>query len=199
MNINYDFIIEDSLIFNTDLKKELIVLTNTTYPINDHLTKIKLRFNRKYNKVPSYTIDRVGALYLHHESEKCAYFFEDIELNKKSIVISLENVGWLDRVKDKDTYVDWRGMVYNGTITERYWRCKKYWADYTFEQIETLIQLIDYLCKKHNIEKNFVGHNVFFDGAKNFKGIVNRGNFNKNYYDLTPAFDFEELNKKLNQ
>ena len=90
-------------------------------------------------------------------------------------------------------------MPYTGNVIQKTWRNKKYWAEYTNEQISTLLELIDYLCIKHSIDKNFVGSNVFMDGAEKIKGILNRSNFNKNYYDLTPAFDFEKLTKELNQ
>ena len=49
-----------------------------------------------------------------------------------------------------------------------------------------------------SIEKNFIGNNVLAHKPMNFKGILNRSNFSKNHYDLTPAFDFEKLTKLIN-
>ncbi len=196
---NFDFEISNDLVSKSKTKKKQIVLTNTSYPIDDFLTRIKFRYNKKYNKVPAYTIDRFGTLFFHFNSENHTSFFENEILNKTSIAISLENVGWLDYIDEKNIYVDWRGMPYTGNIIQKTWRNKKYWAEYTNEQISTLLELIDYLCIKHSIEKNFVGSNVFMDGAEKIKGILNRSNFNKNYHDLTPAFDFEKLTKELNQ
>jgi hypothetical protein len=60
------------------------------------------------------------------------------------------------------------------------------------------LELIDYLCIELSVEKNFVGNNVFLDDAIKFKGVLTRSNFNKNYNDLTPAFNFEKLIKKIN-
>ena len=196
---NLDFEISNDLVSKSKTKKKQIVLTNTSYPIDDFLTRIKLRYNKKYNKVPAYTIDRFGTLFFHFNSENYTSFFENEILNKPSIAISLENVGWLNYIDEKNIYVDWRGMPYTGNVIQKTWRNKKYWAEYTNEQISTLLELIDYLCIKHSIDKNFVGSNVFMDGAEKIKGILNRSNFNKNYYDLTPAFDFEKLTKELNQ
>jgi hypothetical protein len=196
---NRDFEISNDLVSKSKTKKKQIVLTNTSYPIDDFLTRIKLRYNKKYNKVPAYTIDRFGTLFFHFNSENYNSFFENEILNKTSIAISLENVGWLNYIDEKNIYVDWRGMPYTGNVIQKTWRNKKYWAEYTNEQISTLLELIDYLCIKHSIDKKFVGSNVFMDGAEKIKGILNRSNFNKNYYDLTPAFDFEKLTKELNQ
>lgn len=196
---NHDFKIDDSLISKGKTKKKQIVLTNTSYPINDYLTKLRLRYYKKYNKVPAYTIDRSGTLFFHFDTEKYTSFFENDMLNKTAIAISLENVGWLKYIEDKNIYVDWRGIPYNGNIIQKTWRNKRYWAEYTNEQISTLLELIDYLCIKHSIDKNFIGNNVFIDGAEKFKGILNRSNFNKNYHDLTPAFDFEKLTKEINK
>jgi hypothetical protein len=198
VNKNNDFEINVDLISESKTRKKQIVLTNTAYPINDFLVKIKLRYNKKYNKVPAYTIDRSGTLFFHHNPENDTNFFENDILNKNAIVISLENVGWLDYVEDKGVYIDWRGLPYNGNVVERLWRYKKYWAEYTDEQINTLLELIDYLCIELSVEKNFVGNNVFLDDAIKFKGVLTRSNFNKNYNDLTPAFNFEKLIKKIN-
>jgi hypothetical protein len=196
---NYDFELSNDLILKSKTNKKQIVLTNTSYPINDYLTRIKLRYNKKYNKVPAYTIDRSGTLFFHFNPENISNFFENEFLNKTAIPISLENVGWLDYIEDKNIYVDWRGIEYKGNVIKKNWRNKKYWAEYTDEQINTLLELIDYLCIQHSISKNFVGNNVFMDDADKFNGILNRSNFNKNYHDLTPAFDFEKLTKEINK
>ena len=45
-----DYIINDDLVFKSRVKKKQIILINTGYPINDYLTKITLRYNKKYNK-----------------------------------------------------------------------------------------------------------------------------------------------------
>jgi len=52
VNINTDFVINDGLVFKTRQNKKQIVLLNTGYPIDDFITKLKLRFNKKYNIIP---------------------------------------------------------------------------------------------------------------------------------------------------
>jgi hypothetical protein len=196
---NFDFEINDNLVSKSKTKKTRIILTNTSSPIDNFLNGLKLRYNKKYNKVPAYTIDRSGTLFYHYNSEDYTSFFESNVLNKTAIPISLENVGWLDYIQESGLYVDWRGVKYTGNVIQKNWRNKKYWVEYTNEQFDTLLQLINYLCIKHSIDKNFVGNNVFIEGVEKFKGVLCRSNINKNYYDLTPAFDFEKLTKELNK
>ena len=51
-----DYIINDDLVFKSRVKKKQIILINTGYPINDYLTKITLRYNKKYNNLPDLSI-----------------------------------------------------------------------------------------------------------------------------------------------
>ena len=194
-----DYIINDDLVFKSRVKKKQIILINTGYPINDYLTKITLRYNKKYNKVPTYTIDRSGKLYQHFDPKNYTELFDDDAFNKAAITIALENVGWLEFMGDKNVYLDWRGHGYNNTVIEKNWRNKKFWAEYTNEQMETLFDLLNYLCLEYSIDKNFIGNNVLTDKLVNFKGIFNRSNFSKNHYDLNPAFDFEKLIEIINK
>jgi len=42
-----------------------------------------------------------------------------------------------------------------------------------------------------------LGHNVRQDGVENFKGIATRSNYDVNFKDVNPAFDFKLLEKIL--
>lgn len=198
VSVNTNFTIDSDLVFKTRQAKKQIVLLNTGYPIDDFLTKIKLRFNKKYNKIPAYTIDRSGILYQHYDPKNYSQLFDKDDLNRIAIPIAIENVGWLEHHKESNAYLDWRGIKYGGAVIETNWRGKKLWADYTDEQMAVLFELINYLCIEYSIEKNFIGNNVLAHKPMNFKGILNRSNFSKNHYDLTPAFDFEKLTKLIN-
>jgi len=197
-NVNTDFAINDDLVFNTRQNKKQIVLLNTGYPMDDFITKLKLRFNKQYNKIPAYTISKSGILYQHYNPKNYTHLFDKEDLNRVAIPIAVENVGWLEYHKQTESYLDWRGIKYDGVMIEKNWRGKKFWAEYTEEQITVLFELINYLCIEYSIEKNFIGNNVMAYKPMNFKGIINRSNFSKNHYDLTPAFDFEKLTKLIN-
>lgn len=196
VKFNKTYFFDESLVHRTGYKKKQIVLLNTNYPVDDFLTKISLRYNKKYTKIPAYTIDLEGNIFQHMNPEDSSQIFENSEQNKASIPIALENIGWLDFHEKTNTYTDWRGQPYFGDVIQKNWRGKKYWTPYSDTQIGALLDLLDYLCVEYSIEPMFIGHNVLIDNAKNFNGILNRSNFSKNHYDLTPAFDFNKLKKQ---
>ena len=43
------------------------------------------------------------------------------------------------------------------------------------------------------ITKEITGHNTKINGIEIFKGIVSRSNFDVNYTDVNPSFDFDKL------
>ena len=47
--------------------------------------------------------------------------------------------------------------------------------------------------KKHNIEKKSVGHNTLINGIENHGGIVSRSNYNNDFTDVSPAFNFDRF------
>ena len=192
MNINNDYIINNTNIEKYETIKDKIVLINTSLPIGDYLNKLTLRFSGNYNKIPAYTVDRCGVVYQHYDPKLTSNCLSDDSLDAQAIVISLENVGWLD-----NDGCDWRGVKYDGEITETMWRGKKYWATYTNKQFLSLIDLIDYLSKEHNINKKFIGDNVL-RSVNHYQGVINRSNFSKQHFDLTPAFEFDRMVKTLN-
>ncbi len=197
VNLNNDYIIKNNSIKHYDTVKEKIVLINTSLPAEDYFNGLKLRYGGKYDKVPAFTIDRSGVVYQHFDSRYTSKILDNDSLDRQAIVISLENVGWVDFDSVFVDYYDWRGVRYDGPIIEIPWRGKRFWAEYSNEQFSSLIELIDYLCKEHSITKKFIGNNVI-SAIKNYKGVINRSNFSKQHFDLTPAFDFERLTKTLN-
>ena len=60
-------------------------------------------------------------------------------------------------------------------------------------------KVIDYLCLKHNINKQLIGHNTKIEGVEKFEGIATKSNYSAYWNDVTPAFDFEELKLHLNE
>jgi len=197
VNLNNDYIIKNNSIKHYDTVKEKIVLINTSLPAEDYFNGLKLRHGGKYDKVPAFTIDRSGVVHQHFDSRYTSKILDNDSLDRQAIVISLENVGWVDFDSVFVDYYDWRGVRYDGPIIEIPWRGKRFWAEYSNEQFSSLIELIDYLCKEHSITKKFIGNNVI-SAIKNYKGVINRSNFSKQHFDLTPAFDFERLTKTLN-
>lgn len=179
-------------------KKTKIILLNTGCSLSDHFTKLAIRYSESYNKIPTFTISLKGVIYQHFDINYHTRLLDQCNLDKQSITIALENVGWLNYNQEGDFYTDWCNHAYVGNVVKIRWKNKNYWAEYTEKQIIALIELIDYLCIESSINKNFIGSNVFMSDAVNFNGILNRSNLNKSYYDLTPAMDFNKITQIIN-
>ena len=197
LNKEYYFTVQ-KVIQKTRCKKKQIILINTSCSIDEHLVKLTNRYNKKYTKIPAFTVGKLGQIYQHYDPSNYTQIIDNQELNKQSIVIAVENIGWLNYNEEINQYSDWRGFTYSENVIEKQWRLKKYWADYTNEQYLALIELIDYLCIEYSIDKKFVGSNIVINRPNNFNGVLTRSNFSKNHYDLTPAFDFEKLTDLIN-
>jgi len=153
--------------------------------------------SKKYEKVPNYVVSRKGDIFQLLNNNEHTKFFRDENINKNSIIITLENLGWVEKEPLKDYYVNWNGDIYNGEVFDKKWRDYFYWQPYTTSQIDTLVFLCQKLSKDISIKTDVVGHNTKISGADKFEGIVTRSNFDVNYTDLSPAFNFNEFLKKL--
>ena len=47
------------------------------------------------------------------------------------------------------------------------------------------------------MSREVIEHNTKINGIEKFEGIVTRSNFDSNYTDLSPAFDFENFRNKI--
>mgnify|MGYP000079254165 FL=1 len=200
MQVNKEYYFDDSEhIQKNRTKKKQIILLNTTCSLDEHLTKLKTRFNGKYNRLPCFFISQSGEIYQHYNPVYYSLLMEEHQIEKHCITIALENVGWLFKDSLTGKFTTWKGIEYSGEVIEVPWRNKKYWATYSDQQYEKLAELIDYLCIQHNIIKEFIGNNIVVNKPINHRGILNRGNYSKNYYDLSPAADFKKLNELINK
>lgn len=178
-------------------KKQQIILAHTSRNLNSYLLSLKYRFNGKYKKIPNYVITKEGkVLQLLKPQEYCSYF-NDNNIDKNSIIIVLDNLGWLEKEPLKEYYVNWIGDIYKGKVFEKKWRDYFFWEPYTQEQISSTVDLIKSLLKDLEIKNNIIGHNTKINGIEKYEGVVTRSNYNIEYTDLSPAFDFEEFLKKI--
>ena len=192
-------VIDKTLI--TDLKKEKekkqILLTHTSRNLIDYMVSLKYRYGGKPPKLPHYLIGRDGKIIKLLDNLYNSNFSNNDRVNSKSIVISLENLGWLEKVPLKNYHINWIGNIYNGEIVNKKWRDYFYWQPYTDIQMNKTVELCKNLSKELNIELNFIGHNTKVKGCESFLGILTRSNFDEFSTDLSPAFNFEEFNKLL--
>jgi len=179
-------------------KKSKVILTHTARNVDEYLQSIRNRKNGKYDKVPHYIITRNGQILRTLNDNECPNYLSDNNLNKDSIIISFENLGWLEKEPLKNSYINWIGNIYKGEVFQRRWREYSFWQPYSTEQLDSGIELIKMVCKTNEIPQNFVGHNTKINRVEKIEGIITRSNLNVRFTDVSPAFDFELYSEKLN-
>ena len=187
--------IKRKTINNSD--KNQIILVHTSRKIEEYITSLKYRHNGNYNKIPHYVISREGRIIQLLEDQDYSELFNDPTYDNRSIVISLENLGWLEKEPLKNHYINWIGNIYKEKIVDKKWRDYFFWQPYTEIQMDSLAELCKNLSKKMSINLTCVGHNTKTNRMETFDGIFTRSNFDENYTDVSPAFDFEYFIKKL--
>jgi N-acetyl-anhydromuramyl-L-alanine amidase AmpD len=176
-------------------KKRQIILCHTSREVEEYLASLKFRYNGNYDRMPNYVVTRTGkVLQLLGDSSYTNYFSEE-NVNRNAIIVSLENLGWLEKKPLTNYYINWKGSIYNQQVYERKWRDFFFWQPYTTSQLETTAELCNQLIESQSLERKFIGHNTKVDGVSRFGGIVSRSNFDSNYTDLNPSFNFEMFTK----
>ena len=178
-------------------KKKQIILTHTTRDIEEYLMSLKYRMNGKFQKIPNYIITKSGKIIQTLSDAQYSNYFSQIDYNRNSIIVSFENLGWLERVQLKDYHINWIGNIYSGVPYERKWRDYFLWDPYTDIQLKTAAELCINLVNKHKIELKCIGHNTKVSGPNKYGGIITRANFDSKYTDVSPSFNFETFNKYL--
>jgi N-acetyl-anhydromuramyl-L-alanine amidase AmpD len=178
-------------------KKHQIILTHTSRNINDYLQSLKFRFNGDFKRIPNYIITREGKIIQLLGNTEHSEYFKDPNINRNSIIISLENLGWLQKEPLTDHYINWIGDIYKGNVVEKKWRDYFFWHPYTESQIKNLELLCKELFETVKIKPQVVEHNTKINGIEKYCGIVTKSNFSVDYTDVSPAFKFNEFLKKI--
>lgn len=190
-----DKVVENN--FKKGSKKTQIVLTHTSRNLFDYVTSIKFRFGGKPIKLPHYLIGKDGKILNVLEDDKNGKYLSSEKVNNKSIVICLENLGWLEKQPLKNYHINWIGSIYREKVFDRKWRDYFFWDPYTDIQLEKAAELCKELSEKHEISLQCIGHNTKIKGVDSYLGIITRSNFDEFATDISPAFDFEKFLKLL--
>jgi len=178
-------------------KKKQIILTHSSRNLKDYISSIKYRYNGNYDKVPNFIISRDGVIYRVLPEIGYSKYFKNQNINRNSIIISLENLGWLEKRPLTNEYVNWIGDIYKGEVFEKKWRDYFFWQPYTDKQMDSCVELCKNITNEFSIDKKCIGHNTKIDGVERYEGIVSRSNFNSDKTDVSPAFNFETFLKKI--
>ena len=180
-------------------KKKQIIISHTSRDIDNYLVSLTNRRNGKYDKIPNYVIDREGKILKLLNDNEHTNYFNDKNINRNGIIISLENLGWLAKLPLSGSYVNWIGTKYDGLVVDKKWRENFIWQPYTDIQMKSLGSLCKKIIKDNSIVNNCIGHNTKVIGVNKFEGIVVKSNYDAEYTDVSPAFDFETFSKYLSE
>ena len=180
-------------------QKKQIIIGHTFNHDMKHYTGWLHRYHGKYKRTTPYTIASNGLIYKHFNPKYESIYFKNKELDNKSIVILLENDGWLLKDSKKDEYISWSGCIYREPreVVEKRWRGFMYWSPYSKEQMESAIKLIKMLCVEFNIPSKSISHNTKVDDLIGYEGVLYKSNLDKHYTDLNPTWSFEEFKIKI--
>ena len=134
--------------FDKNKKKKQIILCHSFRNYDEYLNSLKYRLNGKYDKIPNYFITKNGEILNLISDDSYSNFFFDSSINKNSVIICLENLGWIEKTPLGLSYSNWIGDIYSKSVFERKWRNKLFWEPYPKEQIDSLISLSKKLIKK---------------------------------------------------
>ena len=123
-----------------------------------------------------------------------------VNLNKCSVGIEVCNWGYLKKKGDK--YYNYAGGVVapsNVTELDKPFKGFKYWYKYSDAQIESLRQLIEYLCDTYDIPKEYRSEIWGIDkpAFQNVKGIYTHNSVRKDKSDMYPCPRVIEMLKNL--
>jgi|LakMenE18May11ns_1017448.scaffolds.fasta_scaffold9959618_26 hypothetical protein len=177
--------------------KKQIVIGNTNSKDMTHVIGWKTRLNGNNKKTAAFTIDKDGVIHKHFEPTFQSKYFSKLEQNTKSIIILLENEGYLTRKSPDKNFYNWKGDIYNGIVVGRMWKGINKWATYTQEQLDSCVELCDYLCDEFFIPKTAIGHNTKIEDTSSYNGVLYKSNISKHYFDVSPAWDCEQFKNKL--
>lgn len=178
-------------------KKSQIILTHTSRNVENYLASLRYRYNGKFDRIPNYVITKEGKVLQLLDNIEHTNYFTEPNINRNSIIISLENLGWLEKQPLETYYVNWIGDIYKGKTFDRKWRDYFFWDPYSEIQIDSLSKLCKIIVKDMRLSKDVIEHNTKINGIEKYEGIVTRSNFDSNYTDLSPAFDFEKFRNKI--
>ena len=195
------FILTNKNYIDKETKKTQILIGNSYSNNIKYISGWKKRNGGKYKKTTTFSIDKKGNTYQHFDDK---YYSKSVgidDLDKSIISITLENIGWLNKDLLEDRYIDWVGNIYKrrAKVIDKRWRGFRYCEPYTTKQFNSCVDLVTFLCEKHNIDKKCVGHNTYIKNIEDFNGVIYRSNYNKYLTDVSPAWDFKKFKNKIEE
>lgn len=186
---------------NFTYKKNKILLLNTSMKEDDYFSRL---YTQNQNNYPHFFINEKGEMFQLYDETKYynSTITNNLLINRHSIIIAIENLGWLKQVgsiEDNDLgYVNWYNiLVPENDVFKKDYRNQKYWHTYSKNIYTSLKLLLPHLIKKHKIKKDYIKHCFEYENIDEYEGILTRSNICSSYTDVSPAFNFNEICKLL--
>ena len=144
-------------------KKTQILLYDTQRRVDDFINKIKYRKNGKYEDVPHFVVSKLGMVYQLFDTNYSSNTFDNPKVDRKQIKIAVENLGWLNKNTITGILHNWIGDPYRSEPHIRNWRNYYFWDKYGETQLNSLAELCEHLCDKHEIYKQTVPSQGYLD------------------------------------
>jgi hypothetical protein len=157
------------------------------------------RFNGNNKKTAHFTIATDGTIYKHFDENYRSNFMGNLILDEESVIIIIENYGWLINDYDNDRYITINGSIYNKDlgVIEKLWRGNTTWAKFNDKQLKSCVDLVDYLINKLGIDKKIPNDNLTISELDDYSGVLYRSNISHPYTDISPAWEFLKFKELL--
>lgn len=181
--------------------KQHIVITNSNRKDSNYIKHLINRTNYSVTDMPCFTISREGKVYQHFDSRYYSNYIDIDSIDKKAIVIMLENAG-------KVRYDSRKKMFYTdlneNIASERIILMKQssvisYYETYPDVQLESLAKLCDLLCSKHMIEDNIIQFDIYNETIAEFEGVIFMSNIYDNPWYRNPTFNIKDFKNLYNK
>lgn len=193
---NEKYLLDSTQYYQKETKKRRIVIGHSLSDDMSFFDGWLKKYNGKFKRTAMFTIDKDGKIYQHFDPTYYSKFLNITDIDEETISINLVNSGWVNSQND-DFYDCYNNKVKPSKVIYKEWREHRFWVSYSPKQFNSLINLCEYLSNKYGIKLKTTGHNVKIDNIYNFDGITFRSNYRSEYYDLSPAFEFEKFDNEI--
>lgn len=114
-------------------------------------------------------------------------------VDRRSIGIEMASEGWLE---ERDGGLFAFGRRFEGEVYDHRqpWREHRFWAAYTPAQTDSVIGLVDHLCRVFHVPRRTPGAHLGFDPSLfDFQGIVGHHHLRADKSDVHPGFPWDDL------
>jgi N-acetyl-anhydromuramyl-L-alanine amidase AmpD len=200
MQINNEtYVIKELNRYKNQSVKTQIVLATSLRKNSYHITRLLHKEFGKTKRWNVYTVSRDGTIFQHYDSKYHSDFLGVKEADNQSISIVLENMGCLFYTP-QGKYINWLNEICDADrVVEKDWLGYHYWEQFGEEQIQSVVELCNELCEKHNIPKKCIDFHHYHKETIKFRGIVFRSNYIEDCSDINPLFDIEKFNEMLSE